>query len=258
MPSSSSLRAFLRKLFWLTVCEMKARYRGTVAGFLWVLAHPLVSFTAICFAFSHNLGRDTERYPLFLVAGLLPWAFVNGALTSNVNALCSARGLLLSLPVDPWLVLGAKVLDQFVTFLVVFALLVAAFHAGLPLEPWRVVGLVLAVGNLLAFVTVTLRGLALLQVFFRDTQFVLQFVNGVLFFLTPILYPVASMPPALRTWQWANPYFAVLRPFQLCLAGGTFAEFGQSIAWAVCFTLGAALVAHLFCRYRANAIYRVL
>ena len=249
---------FARKLLWLTLCEMKSRYRGTWAGFLWVILNPLVFFAAIYVAFHESLGGGAPRYPLLLAAGLLPWTFVSSTLGTHANALCASRALLLSLPLDPWLIVGSKVLDQFVSFAVVLAVLLGVFGKGLAFSPGFFAAIFLCVANLLFFVTASLRGICALQVFFRDTQFVLQFVNGVMFFLTPIFYAESSMSPLLRAAQHWNPYYSVIHPFQVCLTGGSRGEFLAAIAHGVCFSLAIGLCARLFCRYRENALYRAL
>lgn len=258
MNSSQSFRVFVRKLYWLTLGETKARYRGTFAGLLWVLVNPLVYFAVIWLAFHENLGRSHGSYPLFLVASLIPWTFVSSTLSSNVNVLCASRGLLLSLPVEPWLLVGAKVLDQFVNFAIVLTLMTMAF--GRELEPgiWRYGALLLAVGNALVFAAVALRGLASLQVFFRDTQFILQFVNGVMVFLTPIFFPLTAMPVTLQRLQVLNPYFAIIHPFQVCLTGGSLSTFGEAFARALGCTLLTALVGRFAFRYRDHALYQAL
>ena len=109
----------------LTFAEMKARYRNTVAGVLWVMLNPLFMFGVHALIFKHILKIDVSRYYVFLLSGLLPWLFINSALTQTVNCFISLRDALLSFQIHPLSLILSKCLDCFFNFLLPFIFLFA-------------------------------------------------------------------------------------------------------------------------------------
>ena len=66
---------FWRQVLALTRANLKARYRKTAAGFLWVVLNPLILYAAQSLVFERFLNLRVPRYSLFLGSGLLPWVF---------------------------------------------------------------------------------------------------------------------------------------------------------------------------------------
>jgi ABC-type polysaccharide/polyol phosphate export permease len=96
--------------------------------------------------------------------------------------------------------------------------------------------------------------MAVLGVFFRDINFVLGFIFGLLFYLTPIFYPRELVP---QVWQWIidiNPFYYLLSPFRLSLLNSNtdfWMALIKSIALAITFLMGAVYT----WRRKQNALY---
>jgi len=80
----------------LTLREMRVRYKQSFLGFFWIILSPFFQMLIMSFVFSHivkisNLGIP---YPLFLYAGLLPWTFLVGSLTTSMVVLIEDRFLI--------------------------------------------------------------------------------------------------------------------------------------------------------------------
>ena len=201
----------------LTVAEMKARYRNTVAGVLWVMLNPLILFSVHALIFKNILKIDIDRYFIFLLSGLLPWIFVNNSVTQSVFSFITMRESLLSFQIHPMTVILSKCIDQFINFIIPFVFLFflladsESFHfAGLAFIPLALISLFAGTFALTLF-------LATLQVFFRDTQYLTNFLFSILFFLTPIFYPRHLIPENYQIFVDINPIFAWIRPFKIAL-----------------------------------------
>src|SRR2546430_5033716 len=79
----------------LTARDLKARYRGSMLGFFWSLANPLLLLTVYTVVFTIFFPANAiQPYPLFLFAGILPWTFFSAATLESTNAISSNAGLI--------------------------------------------------------------------------------------------------------------------------------------------------------------------
>src|SRR5262249_48355847 len=120
------------------------------------------------------------------------------------------------------------------------------------------VGLALAVPALLMLllaVTAMAWGLSALQVFYRDTRFVLTFLLSISFFLTPIFYPIEFLPPDLRWLVGYNPFFILISPFQNSLYRVDTAMWAVSMLKVGALTLVLGNLVAFFWHMRKNEIY---
>ena len=183
----------------LVVRDLKARYRGSVLGFFWSFANPLLLLLVYTFVFSVVLDGfrpvDIEPYALFLFCGLLPWTWFSSGLTEAGNSLV-VNGNLIKKVLFPAEVLPVvAVVANMVHFLLALPILVAALILLAPAAPrlaelvWFPV--VVAVQLLLTLGLGLF--LAALTVHFRDIKDLLANVLTLWFFATPIIYPMAAV-----------------------------------------------------------------
>lgn len=250
---------FLRNQFTiistLTYAEMKARYRNTVAGVLWVMLNPLIMFAVHAMIFKYILKINVDRYFIFLLTGLLPWIFINNAITQTVHSFITMRDSLLSFQIHPISVVMSKCIDQFINFIIPFIFLFALLGRT---ETFNIVGiLVLPICFLILFVTVFAATLFLttLQVFFRDTQYITNFFFSVMFFLTPIFYPRHLIPEKYQILVDINPIFAVINPFKLSLWEFNLPGLMDAFGIAFLFMSGFLALSIGFWKWTRNELY---
>src|SRR5260221_4913492 len=79
----------------LTARDLKARYRGSVLGYFWSLANPLLLLSVYTLVFTKFFPQQVVHpYPLFLFAGILPWTFFSAAVLEPTNAITANAGLI--------------------------------------------------------------------------------------------------------------------------------------------------------------------
>src|SRR5437764_13468974 len=79
----------------LTVRDLKARYRGSILGFFWSLANPLLLLGVYTLVFTRFFPQQAvQAYPLFLFAGILPWTFFSAAVLESTTSISSNAGLI--------------------------------------------------------------------------------------------------------------------------------------------------------------------
>jgi lipopolysaccharide transport system permease protein len=232
-------------LFWvqvrdLAVASLKSRYRKTFAGMVWVILNPLLLFGVQALVFKKFLNLQVPNYYLFLLSGLLPWIFFSQTIQMVTPIFVTQAQLLRSFKINPLVIFSSQVVDNFVNFLISFLLLLLPFYLStssdlVPLLLLPLAFIPLFLGTLgLGLV------LATLNVFFRDTNFVMGFIFNLLFFLTPIFYPADFVPEHLRWIITFNPALYLLDPFRHLLYQGVEDFF---ISWIKGLGVGVGFVA---------------
>lgn len=252
---TKSLRVFCRQVYFLTRANLKARYRKTFAGFLWVIINPLMIYGVQSQIFKKFLHISAPNYYLFLLSGLLPWIFITQSLEMGTPIIQNSGPLLKAFSAHPLVYLIAQLVDNFINFVAAFLVLlffVSFFEAGPPL------GLILLPIPLF-FLALAVLGLswilATLQIFLRDTRYIVSFFLSITFFATPIFYPAEFVPPDLRWIVTFNPAYILIAPFRSSLYIFDGPVFLISIAKEMVLTLAILVVALTLWNKKKNAIY---
>jgi lipopolysaccharide transport system permease protein len=207
-------------LFFLTWRDVMVRYKQTVLGAAWAVLQPLS--TVIVFAFF--LGRlggisdGIKHYPLFVLAGILPWTFFANAVSNAGNSVVANQHLVskiyfprLIIPVSS---VGACLFD-FLISLALLAVLMAWYGAA---PGWSV----LLAPVIMLLLTVTALGvgtlLSALIVAQRDFRYVLAFAVQLWMFATPCIYlRQTALGPISRLVLPLNPAYGLLLNFRLAV-----------------------------------------
>ncbi|MFT6631443.1 MAG: ABC-type polysaccharide/polyol phosphate export permease [Bacteriovoracaceae bacterium] len=239
----------------LTLAEMKGRYRNTVAGVLWVMFNPLIMFGVHALIFKHILKINVDRYYIFLLSGLLPWIYINNTLTQTVHSFLTMRESLLSFQIHPVSVIVSKSIDNFTNFIFPFIFLFILLYDsenfswhGILLLPFAMIILFLGVTYMALF-------LATLQVFFRDTQYITNFVLSVMFFLTPIFYPRHLIPDEYQIFVDANPFYAFINIFKVNLWDFSYAGAQDAFLYSLGFLGIIMFITTIFWTKTRNELY---
>src|SRR5262245_19790224 len=227
--------------------DLKARYRGSVLGFLWSFINPLLLMLTYGIVFTYWLpvGKtaQTEPYFLFLFCGILPWSWFNASVLESSGVLMAGSNLIKKVLFPAEVLPVVNVLANLFHFLLGLPLVLVclALYGRLTpsvlLLPLPVlIQLVLTIGVAL-FVSA-------LTVHFRDVQNILGHVLHLLFWATPIIYFYADQRgEALRPFLRWNPFTHIVFAYQQILFQGRFDHWRglllAGLAALVAFWLGA-------------------
>ncbi|MBI4637604.1 MAG: ABC transporter permease [Candidatus Rokubacteria bacterium] len=190
----------------LVLKDLKLKYRDSVLGFLWSLANPLLLILVYGFVFTHMLRTDIPNFAYFLIVGILPWNFfAQSLLMSTVSILENGtliRTVWLPLEVFPVATVLFNLAHYFLA-LVVFLPVSAVFLQVRPAPS------MLAFFPLLALHVLFTLGLGFIictaTVFYRDVRHFTENLLMPLFWLTPIVYEIDTLPETLRAIIYLNP-----------------------------------------------------
>lgn len=240
-------------LLLLALRDIKVRYKQATLGVAWALLQPIAMAGILWLFFGVLLGLNEQVAPtpylVFVLAGVLPWTLFESAVTASSNSVVANAGIVRKVYfprlVVPLAAAGAPLLDYAIGLGV---LLAAMLVMGVAL-PWQLALLPLLVASTLVAVMGIGVLLSALTVAYRDFRHVVPFLLRLLFFMTPVIYPVAMVP---ERWQWVlslNPVGGTISAFRAAVLGQPI----DTAAWGISTLIGlACLVAGLAYFQRAQ------
>lgn len=188
-------RRFFDLLWLMSVTEFKRVYFGTVLGYLWSLVRPLALFGVLLFVFTKvfKIGsNEAEHYPVLLLMGIVLFTFFQEATTNAVTSVVAQEGVVRKTQF-PRLVIPLSTVLTGAFNLLLNLVVVVGFVFGFGVEPmWTWLLFPLTLGLLFVFTAAVSMMLSVLYVRFRDIAIIWLVVAQILFYATPILYPVTS------------------------------------------------------------------
>lgn len=190
---------------------LKASYGGSFLGYAWTLLNPLLMIGIYALIFGTVTRLNIHNYALFIAAGQMPWGFFNGVVNSSLGALRSNSGVIrtINMPreIFPLAIVGEQLIEFLLSLPLVF--LLGAAYGVFPshyvlylpvavlIETVLVVGLALLVSSLSTVV--------------RDTQRVIRPLLRMLFFLSPVIFPLSRAHGGLLLILYkVNPLVGIL------------------------------------------------
>ena len=212
--------------------ELISRFSRSKLGGLWVILNPLSQVLIYALILSNILaaklpGVDHQyAYAIYLMAGLLGWTLFNEIVSRCLNIFIEHGNLIkkMSFPrvTLPAIAVGSCVINNlflFISMLGIFALLGHQFNmAMLWLIPLTLVVIVFSLGIGLI--------LGVMNVFLRDIGQVIPIILQMLFWFTPIVYPITIIPEAYRHWLNLNPMHPIIDAYQQILVYGNSPQWG--------------------------------
>jgi lipopolysaccharide transport system permease protein len=208
-------------LLFLTWRQIIVRYKQTVIGMTWALLQPLLStiiMTVVLNAFLDISSGDIP-YPIFILTGLIHWKYFSDALTQSGQSLVQNTHLISKVYFPRLIIPISSSLSPLVDYALSFFILLAAMPIFGVTPTWQIIFVPLLVAfSFFTALSVSL-WLAALNVRFRDTNYVIPFLIQIWMYLTPIIYPVETVPEKLRALYSVNPMVGVVQGARWALLG---------------------------------------
>jgi ABC-type polysaccharide/polyol phosphate export permease len=250
----------------LTLRELRSRYKRSVLGWTWSLINPLANVAIYSVVFSVFLkvqpptGHPSglKSFPFFLLCALVPWTFFSSGLVESTESLLLNGNLIKKVYFPRELLVMASVGSRIITMLIETAVLASILLiVGNSVLVWVPMVLVLIALQSIFVLGIGLM-LSVLNVFFRDFRYLITILLQVLFYATPIVYPIRYVPrhahvlgmnvPA-RTIYNLNPLTRLMEAYRDVLYDNRFPPLGTMtvvvVSAVVALTLGWMVFARL-------------
>jgi lipopolysaccharide transport system permease protein len=200
----------------LTLRDLKLRYQDTILGLVWTLMKPL-ALGAVLFVALKQFVRIqvNEPYYLVLLTALFPWVWFQTAVLIGTPSFAGNGALLKKVPFARAVLPLATVLNNGIHFLLTIPVLIVllAVSGRHPDVTWLVGIPLLAVVQLCLLMGVVL-AVASLDVYFRDLEHLIEVMLNLLFYVTPILYPLYRVPDKWHPFLQINPLTALIEAWR--------------------------------------------
>jgi ABC-2 type transport system permease protein len=197
----------------LAVTDFRLKFFGSVLGYLWQLMKPLMLFGVLYAVFTQfvRLGSGVKYYPAVLLTGIVMNTFFADATGSSVMAVVARENLVRKIQFPRMVIPLAVVLTTYMNFVLNFvAVVVFMLISGVDVR-WSWLELIPLVVLLGAFCTGIAMALSALFVRYRDVQPIWDVVTPIVFYATPILYPIEKIPSRhLQELVMCNPLAVIV------------------------------------------------
>jgi lipopolysaccharide transport system permease protein len=210
----------------LTLTEIKNRYQNTTLGFFWSILSPFLLAFVLYFVFK-NLFKQEQNYAANLILGIMVWRFFATGTAMSLGAIVSKGSLVTKVFIPRQiLVLSSLLANLFTSIMELIVLLPILFvmmgHLPItavlfPLVSILYFWLVYGIGLLLAA----------LYVYFRDLGHIWDVLVNLLFFCSPIIYPMSVVPWELVPFYTINPLTQIIFIYRDVMIGGILPPFNS-------------------------------
>lgn len=265
MPAQSRAAVAARDLgeglrrYWmwsaLAMQDMRLRYRGSVLGPFWVTLSTLVMVVAMGFIYSHLFHTDVRTYMPYLTLGLIVWQLISSLITEACQVFLENQQIIQQVPVPFSVHVYREVCRNFIVFghnLAIVPIGLAVFSIPIGWESLQALA-----GTLLLAVNGISIGLILgiLSTRFRDIAPIVASLLQVVFFLTPIFWPIDALGK-YRPIAEFNPLFAAIDVIRAPLLGVPVSAWSWPVLIAAT-ALTGGISFLLFARFRGRIAYWV-
>ena len=241
-------------LYELTRKNIKLKYRDSWLGIFWSFLQPLLTMAVLSVVFGNIFGAEREYivcYPVYLFSGRLLFEFFTSSSKMALNSFRSNAAIIKKVYVPKYMYPLSGILSNFVTFSIsilcyicvwIFFFFLGMSDGGeLTLTPY-VLLFFIPMAILLMFVVGVGLILSILQVYFRDIQYIWDVFCTLLFYMVPAIYHINSIK---SDWTRAiiqiNPLYSMIELFRQCVLYGEPMQW-QMLLYALAWALGVLLI----------------
>lgn len=199
--------------------NVKLQYRSSVLGALWTFLQPLLMTLVLTVIFGYIFGRNEKEvicFPIYLLSGRLLFEFFTQSTKRAMRSVRGSAGIIKKVYVPKYIYPLGNVLSTFVTFVISLTVLIAFLFYFIVIKdkPIHITPYILfsvvPVGILLILSTGVGMILAVLEVFFKDIEYIYDVFCTLLFYMTPMFYTLNSVFPATKELTSAQEVFLVI------------------------------------------------
>lgn len=213
--------------------NVKLQYRNSVLGMFWTFLQPLLTTIVLILVFGglFDKGGGPGEYPMYLLCGRLLYEFFTQSTKRGMRSIRNSASVIKKVYVPKYIYPLSNVISTFVTFCISLIVLIAVMLYFIIKYPgvtpihfsWDMLLSVVPIVVLLVLSLGVGLLLSVLDVYFKDIEYIYDVFTMLLFYATPILYKVDQMNFGTKVAKVieANPLHSIISMFRYCIIGGT-------------------------------------
>jgi lipopolysaccharide transport system permease protein len=190
--------------------DLKIRYRNSVLGIFWSLIEPLLMLGVLFVVFSTMFKFEIPNFPIYLLVGIVCYNFFKNGTVFALNSLSNRSTLMTQIYFPrsiPAISSGITAAIMLILELVVLAIFIVIFQF---VPPITILFLPLVLALLFLLVLGIALPLSVLNVKYKDTEFIWMVIVHAGFFLTPIFYQFDMMPEQVQNILQFSPMVQIV------------------------------------------------
>ncbi len=194
--------------------EIRGRYKNSFLGILWSFLNPLLQIAVYAIIFPLIMKTQQEYYVIFLCVGLIPWTYFTTTITQSASNII-ANGNIVKKVYFPREILPISVVTSTTVNFLISSLIILAFVLGYGLGISKyiiffpIIVLIQYIFSLgVAFI------ISSVTVYLRDLEHLIAIALQVLFYATPIVYSLETLPQEFRGIMGLNPMAHIITAYR--------------------------------------------
>ena len=185
--------------------DVGGKYKNSILGVLWSFVNPLLQIFVYAFVFQVILKSDIENYAVYLCCGLIPWQYFSSVVLRGAATMIDNGNIIKKVYFPREILPISLVISEGVNFLIATIIILGfVIFGGIGLSPailwyFLIVAIQFIVSIGVSFIVSSL------TVYFRDLLHILGIIMQLLFYATPIVYAIDSVPAKLQWIVKINP-----------------------------------------------------
>lgn len=219
---------YLELIWMLAKTDFKLRYQGSVLGYVWALLKPLLMFLILNFVFSslfNMRANGIEHYSLQLLVAIMMFNFFGEGSSAGMQSLLNKSQLVTKIYVPRWTIILASTLNSAMIY-VMNLLVIVIFFAWYQYMPSLASIAMFFVSSVSIYVLIVSFAFLTAPIFvrLRDLSLIWEVLISLLFYATPVFYPLQMLPTNVQQLLLLNPMAFIIHFTKESLASNHFAE----------------------------------
>jgi ABC-type polysaccharide/polyol phosphate export permease len=245
---------------WLTLAyqDITIRYRRSVLGPFWITLSMAITVSTMGYLYAHLFHTELQRYYPLLAAGMLTWSLIVGLVIESTDGFTTSAGLINQVKLPYTLHIHRIAARNIIIFfhnIIVMVPILAIYHQYEYAQVnWHL--FLIIPGLFIIYINAISYGLILAMIGgrYRDISQIIKSLVQIIFFVTPVMWEVTTLPEQDRLFVDLNPFYAFIQLIREPLLGRT-PTLHNWIVVIIMTLLGGWISFKMLTRYRARIVY---
>lgn len=209
--------------------EIRGKYKGSFLGVLWSFVNPLLQVLVYAIVFPYIMRVKTDNYLEYLIIGIIPWTFFTTVINQGIITIRMNSGIIKKVYFPREILPISVAASGLVNFLIsCIIILIFCIIGGLGISQHLILLPFIALIQFI-FSLGLVFALCAINIYIKDTEYIVQFIINMLFYATPILYPTTLFPEGIRWVLYLNPMTRIIEFYRDIFMYHTTPELGSTL-----------------------------